>query len=237
VNFGSDGYITVIDTSTFVVVATHLYKYNNGSHHSDILDLAAGPSNRLYISPEISANYAVDVMDLTTGNIIASIPLGENNSTKYLIEATETNLFVIKGSYGSQTPQLKKYDISNAIPDLTFETTLNVSAKSMMLAPNGFFLAIIGSDNILYQYDTTDFTILNTKSIDGGFKNMSISADSQNLLGLYHPQGYYGPGAAINFETNSGEQTRSVIDSVEMKNSLKEAKLSTSFQLLPAAAL
>lgn len=209
-----DGRITILDTETLAIMATHVYTNpNDYPYYSNIHAMAVGPTNKLFIAPSgTSSGNSIDTMDISTGAILASQPfsgkvisLASHDDTLY---ATH-----IKDQQGN----LYKFDISTGFP-ISVTAVPITSPGTLTISPDGANLIINDSDGVIYQYNADSLEVVHTFSIDltYGFIDVDVLADNQHLVGLYRATGFYGVGGAQAFDLASGELVRSFKDIGDM---------------------
>lgn len=206
-----DGRITVLDTETLSILASHVYP-NPSDHlyYNNVRGMALGPYDKLYISPQGKFDGgAIDTMDLISGEIETTLPfpgfiidLASHNDTLYA---------TYQASYNEGA--LFKFDISSGIPVSVTAVAID-AAGHLAIAPNGSFLAV-RSDGVIYQYnaDTLEHQATYSTPETDGFAGFAFSADSQQLIALYRPNGYYESGGLKTFNLQTGALERLYTDS------------------------
>lgn len=208
-----DGRITVIDTNTFNIVATHVYTNSIGTpYFNNIHSMAINSANVVYFAPSGDfSHHLVEVMDGTTGKILATIPL---TNTVVSLALHDTKLFVVHASDTGNT-ELRRYDISGILP--IFETSVPTrigEAGELAFAPDGTFLLMRSRTGNVYQYDPQSLTetAAYIASSIYGFAWTSITPDSNAILNLFYPNGYYAPGGLYLFDQATHETIRQYED-------------------------
>lgn len=217
-----DGLITVIDTNTFAIVATHVYTNMTGfPYYSDIRAIAVSAADKIYVAPQGDYTHQFfDVMDGMTGQILASVPVSD---TIVSMAVSGTKLFVT--STQTTGDALLRYDINDVQPAL--ETTVPISQAGLIsVAPDGSTLTVNWPPGSIYQYDSTTLAETAVYTTSDGYTNSVYTPDGQSLLALYKPMGYYGPAGLHLIDLASGMIVRTFID---------ESSVSQPFNAFPFA--
>jgi len=206
-----DGLITILDTESLTIVDTHVYpNIKDYPYYSGVRSMSLGPTNKLFIVP--NGDYlgnSIDTMDTVSGDIVATLPfsghivsLASQNNTMF---ATYLDL------YGAS--KLFKYDISTGTPVTETAVTINATGY-LTLTPDNSTVLIRSSEGDIHQYNAATLQFIRTYSVDNtyGFVSLAVSQDSQNLIGLYRPNGFSGPGALRVFDLATGQIQRTYQD-------------------------
>lgn len=202
-----DGLITIVDTESLTIVATHIYPNpKNFPYYSDVRSMALGPTNQLYIAPGgDDIGNSIDTMDIVSGEIVATLPF-----SGYIISlASQDNTMFAAHTTHSGDGKLFKYDISTGTP--ITETTITTNESGYLtLTPDRSTLLLRSGEGNIYQYDASTLQLIRTYFGDGkyGFVSLAVSQNNQSLIGLYYPNGYNGPAGLQVFDLATGEMQR-----------------------------
>ena len=224
------GLIAVINTASYQIVAQHVYPYTSGGVNSrEVFDMAVGPGNRLYIAPPIWSNYAIAVMDLSTGAIVSSILLGTpTNSISFQLEIAPGSDDLYLGStytYPS-SPILKKYDISDVQAVEVDSVSVPYETHNLLIAPDDSFILIVSDTGAVRKYQTTDLALTLSWNLPSPYMSVQLNEDGQLLQTDYVEGGNFGPSSIATFSTVTGIRVRYFKDNPGVQNGWVQASLS-----------
>lgn len=225
VNFNEDGRITVVDTQNLEIISSYLY--TSPKQHSDynVQSMALGLYNELYLASFNIGNNSLDRMDMGSGEITATLPF-----TGWLMSlASHGNLlYAVERKISDKDGHLYMYDISTGMPVL--ETAVSIpEAGDLTISPDGTTLLVHNYNNI-FQFDTATLSLQHQYRTPEqyGFISIAVSPDSQNLVGLYYPEGGYAGGLKV-FDLATGQLRRIYFDYVDIGLAQNVAAFSDEF--------
>jgi hypothetical protein len=208
-----DGRITIVDTESLEVVAAHTYPNpENFGYARNVRGMALGPINKLHIAPQgYGGSNAIDTMDLASGEIVATLPFSG------LVNSLASFGDTLYATYWENDENsLLRFDIATGVP--ISETAVSVAdVGTLTLTPDGFTLLLLLWNGVIHQYDAHSLELIRTyeTGVENGFVSIGVSPDSQSLIGLYRPYGYYGTGGLQVFDLATGQLQRTFIDNNE----------------------
>ncbi|MCB0012368.1 MAG: hypothetical protein KDE34_10720 [Anaerolineales bacterium] len=198
--------VQVVNTATLSVVATHPFT-------DEIVDMAAGPDGRLYLGPDADANTMISVMDVDTGAVVSTIPVGASSSAELPLVAVANNFYVAIPKNSGAEAELHKYDISAITATQIITSFLPTGAFQMDVTPDEQRVGIRSfQDSKINLYNASTFSETNNYEVSSGYVTVRFAADSQSALGLYRPDGLNGPGAIHEIDLVTGEISRRFVD-------------------------
>ena len=133
--------VQVVDTSTLSIVATHTLA-------DEIIDMAAGPGGRLYLGPDADVNTDIYVMDVATGAILSTIPVGASSSAELSLVAVADHLYLAIPKNSGSEAELHKYDISAITATQIITSFLPTGAFQMDVSPDQQIVGIRSAQDL-----------------------------------------------------------------------------------------
>lgn len=212
-----NGLITVINTNTFQITAQHIYPYTPGGvNHLSPLDMAVGPGNRLYLAPPTWSDYAIHVMDLTSGGIVSSILLGSpTSSVAYHLEIAPGSQFLYLASVWNYPPSpiLRRYDISAVQPVEVDTEPVPFHAGSFRLAADESYILLADPiSGTVRKHRASDLALVSSWTVPLNFFGFEWSDDNETFHLARYNAGPYGPAQLLAYSAIDGTQLREYMD-------------------------
>jgi hypothetical protein len=202
------GVISVIDTDSFAVVDTLPSPGN-------IADMVVGPNDRLYVSHRFGLDIAVSVLDTVTGELLGEVGLTPSGVYALALSPDGTVLYAQRRYSSGSEQDLVRLDVTGETPVVLLDVPVPLVLDSLELAPDGSYLLMRDLWGNLYQYQSSDLSLMRTIPLDNLGGDAVINSSGRLVSRLWYPGGSNnGPGGIQSFDATTGELVYQFIDSV-----------------------